>query len=177
MSRREYVIQAGDTFYRLAQRWGGTCDDWLQVNPGLDPAYLQIGQVVVLPSLAGLVPENFRTSSAGAAHVALGENLSGNPVVDEVEMEVEGVIFRVRRQGERQIPHEVHLILPRTEIRKVQQGGEICELQIMLSNVNIVHSPRIMSEGKEQEQIKADLIKVHDRQQEEEHATGTARYN
>jgi len=153
MNRREYVIQGGDTFYQLAQRWGGTCADWQRANPGANPGCLQIGQVIIMPDLSnssGSLLSDYRA----LPDVAVNQN------VDEVELEVEGVIFRVRRQGESQVPHEVQLIIPRTEIRKVQHGGEICELQIMLSNVNIVHSPRLSSGNKEQAEIKQDLLPV-----------------
>lgn len=143
MGVREYSIQPGDDFYRLAQRLGGTCDDFLQCNPNIDPLKLQIGQKIVLPELKSSLSgkEQFADISVHQGQEFAGDNL------DEVEMEVEGIRFRVRRIGETRIPHEIHLLLPRTEIRKVQPAGEAgpCEVQIMLSNVDIVHSPRLMS--------------------------------
>jgi LysM repeat protein len=140
----EYIIQPGDTFYRLSQRMGGSCEDWIQANPGLNPSCLQIGQKIVLPGLKN--PKGREQY----AEVSLdeGTEYSGDHL-DDVEIEVEGVRFRVKRIGESRIPHEVQLTLPRTEIRKIQPQGEQgpCEVQIMLSNVNIIHSPRLMSEG------------------------------
>ncbi|WP_028305586.1 LysM domain-containing protein [Desulfitobacterium sp. PCE1] len=139
----DYLIQPGDTFYRLAQRWGGTCEEWQLANPGMNPDYLQIGQKVYLPRLA---------NPRGNEHYAVitphqGMEYSGDHL-DEVEMEVEGVKFRIKRIGESRIPHEVHLTVPRTEIRKIQPYGDNgpCEVQIMLSNVNLIHSPRLMSD-------------------------------
>ena len=72
-------------------------------------------------------------------------------------MEVEGVRFRLRRIGEPKIPHEIHFILPRTEIRKIQPAGECgpSEVQVMLSNLTVVLSPRLMSDnGDSAEQAK-----------------------
>ena len=76
--------------------------------------------------------------------------------LDQVEMEVEGVSFRVRRIGEPKVPHEIHLILPRAEIRKVQPAGDggPCEVQIMLSNMDIVLSPRLVTGKEDREQAK-----------------------
>lgn len=141
---REYVIQRGDDFYRLAQRLGGTCEDWMFANPGLNPLTLQIGQKIVLPEIMN---PKAREQYAEVG-VDQGNEFAGDHM-DDVEMEIEGVRFRVKRIGESKVPHEIHLIVPRTEIRKIQPQGEQgpCEIQIMLSNVDIVHSPRLMSEG------------------------------
>ena len=140
----EYIIQPGDTFYRLAQRLGGTCEEWKLANPGINPDCLQIGQKVYIPvSLDKGGKENY-TAFTGQG----GTSYSGD-CLDEVEMEVEGVTFKIRRLGESKVPHEIQLTVPRTEIRKVQPYGPNgpCEIQIMLSNVNLIHSPRLMSDS------------------------------
>ena len=80
-------------------------------------------------------------------------------------MEVEGVRVHLRRIGEPITPHEVHLILPRTEIRKFQPAGECgpTEVQIMLSNLNVVLSPRLVSgDGDSIEQGKVVQTKTQD---------------
>src|SRR5690348_16052864 len=117
---KDYCIEAGDNFHGLAQRWGGTCDDFLQVNAGLDPLKLQIGQKIVLPEVKGTLKGQEQFADIHTDH---GQEFVGD-LLDEVEMEVEGVRFRVRRLGEPKIPHEIHLIVPRVEIRKVQPVGE-----------------------------------------------------
>ncbi|MDP4159022.1 MAG: LysM domain-containing protein [Bacillota bacterium] len=140
---KEYCIQPGDDFHKLAQRWGGNCEDFLQVNPNVDPQKLQIGQIIVLPE--------FKTTNKGQGQYADIRGNQGQEFVgeylDEVEMEVEGVRLRLRRIGEPKTPHEIHFILPRTEIRKVQPAGECgpTDVQIMLSNLDVVLSPRLMS--------------------------------
>lgn len=149
---KEYCIQPGDNFHALAQRWGGTCEDFLLVNPSVDPLRLQIGQKIVLPEFKGAKGlEQYANIGIDQGREFVGEYL------DEVEMEVEGVRVRLKRIGEPQTPHEIHLILPRTEIRKIQHGE--CgpsEVQIMLSNLNVVLSPRLVSgEGDKAEQGKS----------------------
>ncbi|NLA58227.1 MAG: LysM peptidoglycan-binding domain-containing protein [Firmicutes bacterium] len=44
-----YTIQSGDTFFRLAQRFGTTVEAIQAANPGVDPNNLQIGQVICIP--------------------------------------------------------------------------------------------------------------------------------
>lgn len=154
MVDKEYCIQAGENFHGLAQRWGGTCDDFLLVNPGVDPLKLQVGQKIVLPEFKATIKGQEQYADIHTDH---GQEFVGDHL-DEVEMEVEGVRFRLRRIGEPKIPHEIHFILPRTEIRKVQPAGDggPCEVQIMLSNLDIVHSPRLVSgNGDKAEQAKS----------------------
>ncbi|AET66691.1 hypothetical protein Desor_1017 [Desulfosporosinus orientis DSM 765] len=147
---REYCIQPGDDFHRLAQRWGGTCEDYLLANPKVDPLKLQIGQKIVLPEFKGIKGlEQYSDISLNQGQEFVGEYL------DHVEMEIEGVRVHLRRVGEPKTPHEIHFLLPRTEIRKIQPAGECgpTEVQIMLSNINVVLSPRLMSgEGDKAEQ-------------------------
>lgn len=153
MVGKEYCIQAGDDFHGLAQRWGGTCDDFLQVNPSVDPLKLQIGQKIVLPEFKELHKGQEQYADISVDH---GQEFVGD-YHDDVEMEVEGVRFRLRRIGEPKIPHEIHFILPRTEIRKIQPAGEggPSEVQIMLSNLDVVLSPRLVSgKGDTAEQAK-----------------------
>ncbi|MEW6662438.1 MAG: LysM peptidoglycan-binding domain-containing protein [Bacillota bacterium] len=52
-----YTIQAGDTFFRLAQRFNTTVAAIQAANPGVDPNRLQIGQVICIPrAMPGVCP-------------------------------------------------------------------------------------------------------------------------
>lgn len=145
MVSKEYYIQPGDSFHGLAQRLGGTCEDFLLVNPNVDPMKLQIGQKIILPEFKGALQGQgqFADISVDRGQAFVGDYL------DEVEMEIEGVHVRLRRIGEPRLPHEIHFLLPRTEIRKIQPAGECgpTDTQIMLSNLNVVISPRLMSDN------------------------------
>ncbi|MGI6112923.1 MAG: LysM peptidoglycan-binding domain-containing protein [Mahellales bacterium] len=46
-----YIIQAGDTFFSLAQRFGTTVDAIIRANPGVDPNRLMIGQRICIPGV------------------------------------------------------------------------------------------------------------------------------
>ena len=46
---RRVTLRKGDTFYRLAQRYGSTLRAIETANPQLDPLRLQIGQSVIVP--------------------------------------------------------------------------------------------------------------------------------
>ncbi|MCG0278741.1 MAG: LysM peptidoglycan-binding domain-containing protein [Thermanaeromonas sp.] len=45
-----YRIQPGDTFFRLAQRFGTTVEAIEQANPFVNPLNLQVGQLICIPS-------------------------------------------------------------------------------------------------------------------------------
>ncbi|NLI91864.1 MAG: LysM peptidoglycan-binding domain-containing protein [Peptococcaceae bacterium] len=136
---QEYCIKSGDNFHKLAQQLGCCWQDFTAANPGIDPCTLQVGQIIMLP------PEAAKTQSVGCADL-LGQGIDGR--CDDVIVEVEGVKFRVTRIGEPTTPHELHLILPRTEIHKVEHPmNGLVETSIMISNINIVNSPRFEGEG------------------------------
>lgn len=66
LNDRVYVIQAGDTYWKLAQRFQTNVQLIIEANPGIDPSQLSIGQQVRIPSpkplqietLGFLVPYN-----------------------------------------------------------------------------------------------------------------------
>lgn len=45
----DYEIVAGDTLSDIAESFGTTVDAILELNPGLDPNTLQIGQIILVP--------------------------------------------------------------------------------------------------------------------------------
>ncbi len=45
-----YIIKAGDTLYKLAQIYGVTVQSIVDINPGINPNNLQIGQAICIPS-------------------------------------------------------------------------------------------------------------------------------
>ncbi|HHV65693.1 MAG TPA: LysM peptidoglycan-binding domain-containing protein [Peptococcaceae bacterium] len=47
---KRYVIKAGDTFSKLAQKYGLSTATLLALNPGVDPLNLQVGQIICLPA-------------------------------------------------------------------------------------------------------------------------------
>ncbi|SJZ77271.1 LysM peptidoglycan-binding domain-containing protein [Garciella nitratireducens] len=54
-----YTIKAGDTLYALANRYNTTVNAILALNPGIDPRYLRIGQVICIPTTQpGMCPPN-----------------------------------------------------------------------------------------------------------------------
>jgi LysM repeat protein len=50
---RLYTIEPGDTFYRIARKFGYTLDALLTANPGVNPDTIQAGQTLCLPPAPG----------------------------------------------------------------------------------------------------------------------------
>ncbi len=139
-----YKILPGDNFYLLAKRLGVSLDQILQANPGIDPQKLTVGQNVKLP---GGNPVKIPKASPGlnvyGDSPVEGESFAGKNM-DHVGVNIGGVGFELKRVIDNHIPHEVHILMPRTEIRSVTRNPDctVTETQIMISNINIVHSPR-----------------------------------
>lgn len=100
-----YTIQRGDSFYLVAQRFGVPLANLLAANPGVDPARLQIGQVICVPTAAptptgptGVCPANNSihrvTSGQTFADILVLYNISyaalsqANPNVDLGRLQV-----------------------------------------------------------------------------------------
>jgi len=47
-----YVIKRGETLKDIADRFGITLEQLLQMNPYLNPAYHLVGQTILVPSAA-----------------------------------------------------------------------------------------------------------------------------
>ncbi|MBT9258702.1 MAG: LysM peptidoglycan-binding domain-containing protein [Clostridiales bacterium] len=100
-----YTIQAGDTFYSLAQRFHTTVEAIQAANPGVDPTKLQVGQVICIPTVTPppttCPPGTFAyTIQAGDTFYTLAQRFhttveaiqAANPGVDPRRLQVGQVI-------------------------------------------------------------------------------------
>ncbi|MGI6405685.1 MAG: LysM peptidoglycan-binding domain-containing protein [Syntrophaceticus sp.] len=91
-----YVIQAGDTFFQLSQRFNVPLDAILAANPGVDPQSLQIGQTVCIPTGEPVCPGFIYTIQAGDTLFQLSQRfnvpvdaiLAANPGVDPQRLQI-----------------------------------------------------------------------------------------
>lgn len=60
---RRVTVRPGDSFFRLAKRYGTSLQSVLAANPALDAQNLQPGQVVTIPLPFAVVPDNVRFTS------------------------------------------------------------------------------------------------------------------
>lgn len=44
-----YVIKKGDTLYSISRRYNANLDKIIEINPGIDPDNLMIGEVICIP--------------------------------------------------------------------------------------------------------------------------------
>jgi peptidoglycan endopeptidase LytF len=89
----QYTIQAGDTLYGLARRYGTTVAAILAANPGLDPMSLQVARIICIPRLP-VFPScpggNYYVvrrgdtmyAIAGRMNVTLTDLIAANPAVN-----------------------------------------------------------------------------------------------
>ncbi len=83
-SVREYKVQSGDSFYRIASKFGVNFKDIERANPNVNPRRLPIGQVIIVPSsgsTASVAASNTGTTTATPAtgrtyKVRSGDSLS-----------------------------------------------------------------------------------------------------
>lgn len=47
-----YIIQQGDTLYKIANQYGISIQDVINANPGVDPYNLHVGQIIRVPTAA-----------------------------------------------------------------------------------------------------------------------------
>ncbi len=104
-----YTVQAGDTYFRLAQRFGTTVAAIQAANPGVDPNNLQIGQVICIPTRPApgpppptpVCPNGFLyTIQAGDTYFRLAQRFgttvaaiqAANPGVDPNNLQIGQVI-------------------------------------------------------------------------------------
>jgi len=140
-----HKIQPGENFYLLANRFGIRLDQVLAVNPGVNPEKLEVGQLVKLPASAGKV----RPKGAGAGSNSYGdspqdgESFAGKNM-DHIGVNIAGVDFELKRVIDNNVPHEIHILLPKAEVHTITRNPDntVCETQLTLSNIDIIHSPR-----------------------------------
>ncbi len=72
-SGTEYIVQAGDTLYSIASRYGTTAEAIRLANGIVNPWYIQVGQKLTIPQGSSVAP-----SSTGTTYVVQrGDTLSG----------------------------------------------------------------------------------------------------
>ncbi|MDA8442895.1 MAG: LysM peptidoglycan-binding domain-containing protein [Peptococcaceae bacterium] len=141
-----YTVRAGDNFYLLAQKLGVGLDEVSKANPGVDSTRLVIGQIIKLPARSTQAKST--SSSPGhnsyAESSATGESFDGRNM-DHVGVNIGGVAFEVKRVIDNSVPHEIHIILPKTEVHTVVRNPDctLTETQVVIDNMDIVHSPRL----------------------------------
>ncbi|KAB3530220.1 hypothetical protein [Alkaliphilus serpentinus] len=62
---------------------------------------------------------------------------------DYVKVELEDLKMEMVRITDKEIPHEVTVVIPRVEIREKYDGdGNLTEREVILNSITMVHAPR-----------------------------------
>jgi hypothetical protein len=73
-------------------------------------------------------------------------NKSLNPetVLDTIDLRLWGLSIHVTRELPANVPYELTIVIPRTELRKncISTSAQKCGLDINLNSITIAHSPR-----------------------------------
>ncbi|MGD0152529.1 MAG: LysM peptidoglycan-binding domain-containing protein [Thermacetogeniaceae bacterium] len=100
-SGRFWKVQAGDTFYTIAERLNLDVGDLQRLNPGIDPHNLQVGISLCLPEelppcTSGLywrvAPGDTLFNIAQATGITLGRLLLLNPGIDPGNLRVDQAV-------------------------------------------------------------------------------------
>ena len=102
-----HTIKRGDTFFKLAKKYGTTVKALQDANPNVDPTRLQIGQVINLdPSNIGTYTiqrgDTLHSIAASMGGVTVNDLLAANPNIDPRRLQI-GQVINVRR-GESPTP-------------------------------------------------------------------------
>lgn len=78
--------------------------------------------------------------------------------MDEVVIEIEGVVMKMVRRSTLKAPAEVSAIIPRVEIRrKTYENGQLtAEHEMILNSITIVHAPRQPLAGESPPEFEGD---------------------
>lgn len=98
-----YVVQPGDTMYKIAQRFGVDLQDLIRANPQIsDPSRIQVGQVIFIPVEAPVEvityvvqPGDTMFKIARAFNVTLDELIAANPQITDPARLIPGQIAYV----------------------------------------------------------------------------------
>lgn len=111
MGSATYIIKAGDTLYKIAQRFNTTVAAIVSVNPGIDPSRLYIGEEICVPQQQlqpfqcpiGTSPYEIKSGDtlvtiAGRFNTTVAALISANPDIDPYRLRVGQIICVTEKQ-------------------------------------------------------------------------------
>jgi len=146
-----YIVQSGDTFYSIANRFNVTFNDLLEANSGIDPNLLSPGQEIVIPGLDGIsgvldteiikYGDTLRSLSR-RTQVSDEQLIRLNRLVSPTELYVGISLIIPKQEGQQEITSRVNL----------GQGESLLELSVKQNS-----APWLLAEVNKQEGLWSSL--------------------
>lgn len=155
-----HIVQAGDTLFSIARRFGVSLDALLAANPGVDPMNLQIGEVICLPIRVPptpcpggtfvIGPGDTLFSIARRLGISLEALLAANPGIDPNNLRVGQVIcLPVPAPGPVPCPGgRIHVVQPGETLFLIAQRNGIPLALLIAANPQIP-DPNVIQAGQQ----------------------------
>lgn len=80
----EYIIKPGDTVEKIAKRHGFTIDEFMALNPGLEPRRLKVGQHVAVTDKQSATPTQTIHQAAESGNLAEATDSTSTPTLEQI---------------------------------------------------------------------------------------------
>ena len=142
-----YTVKQGDTLYQLAITYNTTVQAIMNLNPGLDPNNLRIGQVICIPRTSpsecdGLYyvvrPGDTFHSIAMKYNVTVAELMAANPGVDPNNLMVGQLICIPKGKDPKPCPGgTIHVVRENDSLSTILLRFNISVMDLMAGNPNL----------------------------------------
>lgn len=144
----KYTVQPGETILGIAHRHGTTLDHLLSLNPGVQPDYVQAGQVVIVPYVPGGAEPAPTPEQRAAAARAAEKNVATKkqPVAGSTAI-VPNVVSKVSYAEVGQQPQPVKVTYKEYKAKKKETAYGIAKANNITVDELIEANPEMKQEG------------------------------
>ncbi|MCH3964480.1 MAG: LysM peptidoglycan-binding domain-containing protein [Clostridium sp.] len=151
-----YTIQPGDTLYSISQRLEVSLERLIAANPGINPYYLQVGQIICIPAcMPSYTPRIIRPGDtlykiAREYNVSIGSILEANPGIDPNYLRVGQRLCIPSANGEcsncretvEALQEDVDMLIPESSVQQTHEsnyGDSTQTTAVLMVNSSKIH--------------------------------------